>query len=78
MNKVDRINFLLGDALRIERLKKRMSQSDLAETLGISDVTVSYRESGKRKMNIDDFAEHCKALGIDNWIQFMQLTLEGK
>lgn len=76
MLNVDRINYLLGDALRIERLKKRMSQSELASVLGISDVTISYRESGKRKMNIDDFATHCMALGINNWIKFMADTLE--
>lgn len=68
----------LGKALREQRIKKGLSMVEVAETLGVHYSTIQYRESGKRKMNIDDFDLHCKAIGIDNWIKFMNDALEGK
>lgn len=66
----------LGSALRKAREDQFLTQVEVAEELGVHYSTIQYRESGKRKMNIDDLELHCKAIGIEDWITFMTDVLK--
>ena len=43
----------LGENIKRERLKRGMTQSELASILGVSDITVSRYETGQREPNMD-------------------------
>lgn len=50
--------------LKYYRLKKNMSMKDLAEACGVSSMTISNYESGKRKPDMDIINKLAEALGI--------------
>ena len=47
----------IGMKIKQAREEKEMSQAELARLLGKSDTTVTYWESGKRKVTIDDLEQ---------------------
>ncbi len=62
--RVPDFDIILGELLRDEREQKRMTQSQVAEKLGVTKMTISRWESGDRAMTAKRLLEYCKALGI--------------
>ena len=54
----------LGSALRAERKRKGMTQSQIAVKLGVTKVAVHQWETGKRSMYAQSLREYCDALGV--------------
>jgi transcriptional regulator with XRE-family HTH domain len=52
-----------GEALRARRQALRISQEDLAHTLGVAGCLVSYWETGRRAPSLFMLAAWCQALG---------------
>lgn len=61
MRKVDndKYNKIIGNELRIERERKRMSQEDVAKKVGLARGTISAYEVGTRPMNISTLKNIC-------------------
>ena len=55
---------LLGEAIRIQRKKKRWSQERLAEKADLSTVFISRVERGKESPSLDSLVKIARALGI--------------
>lgn len=53
-----------GERIRTARLRKLMSQKELAELIGVSQSALCYYESGKRGLRIDLAIRICKALDV--------------
>jgi transcriptional regulator with XRE-family HTH domain len=51
--------------LKETRIKKRVSQTDLAKALGRSPTYISFLEKGRTAIRIDDYLLICKALQVD-------------
>lgn len=49
-----------GFNLKVERLKRKISQEDLAEILNVSAVYVSNVESGKHNISLINALKFCK------------------
>lgn len=49
-----------GFNLKVERLKRKISQEDLAELLNVSAVYVSNVESGKHNISLINALKFCK------------------
>lgn len=47
------------------RVRKRLTQADVAERLGFPQSYVSKVETGERRMDFVETAAFCKAIGID-------------
>ena len=47
------------------RISKNMTQAEVANKLGKPQSFVSKYESGERRLNVIEFIEICKTLGID-------------
>ena len=62
MNKID---ILIGKELKIARMKRRLSQQQVADTLGVSRQIISFWENGQRSMNVADYIRLAETLGID-------------
>lgn len=62
--KEEDFNTVLGETLRSERERRRMTQAQIADKLGVSKMTVSHWESGDRAMTAKRLLEYCRALGI--------------
>lgn len=56
---------LIGINIKAERLKKNLSQEQLAEMTNISIPTISLIETGKQNTSILNILEIAKALGVD-------------
>ena len=54
---------VVGDRIRMIRLRDRISQRDLGQRLGISHASVSDLERGKSKPDLDNLAVIAEALG---------------
>lgn len=54
----------LGINIKSARLKKSISQENLAETVGISLATMSLIETGKQNTSILNLIDIAKALGV--------------
>lgn len=54
----------LGKRIKEERLKKNLTQEQLAEAVEISSVYVSHIESGSAKPSLKILVDICNALGI--------------
>ena len=54
----------VGETIRIERLKKKLSQQDLAELAGLSTKYVNMIENQKSNPTIVKVVRLCKALNI--------------
>lgn len=55
---------MVGNVLRRERLKQRMTQTDIAGKIGKSKQWVSEFERGNIRLNIDVAVELAKVLGL--------------
>ena len=55
---------LLGSVLREYREAKKLTQSDVADLLHVTKMTVSHWENGKRSMKAEDLKRYCKVLGV--------------
>lgn len=56
---------LIGINIKAERLKKNLSQEQLAEMTNISIHTISLIETGKQNTSILNILEIASALGVD-------------
>lgn len=56
---------LIGINIKAERLKKNLSQEQLAEMTNISIPTISLNETGKQNTSILNILEIASALGVD-------------
>lgn len=54
----------LGDEIRLVRLKKRWTQTELAKKVGMSQSTISAWERGEKEPTYLAFCQVCKKLGI--------------
>ncbi len=58
-------NQKIGAYLAKERKAKKISQTQLAQRLGVSKTAVHYWETGKRTIYADQMIEYCLEIGID-------------
>ena len=65
MTKMVRNNKEFGEAIRIERLKKKMRQVDLARKASVRQALISELENGATKSNIDTVFKVLAALEMD-------------
>jgi len=56
---------MLGDNLRAERTRRRMSVETLADLCGLSEATLRRVECGKRDLTITEATTIALALGVD-------------
>lgn len=55
---------MIKDNIRRIRTEKKISQTKLAEALNVKQVTISYIESGRRKVKADEVKVLAAALGV--------------
>jgi transcriptional regulator with XRE-family HTH domain len=55
---------ILGDAVRTQRKRLKMTQEKLAEKTGLSVIFISLLENGHRTVSVDALLRIAKALGI--------------
>jgi len=55
----------LGKNIRIYRKRLKMTQTDVAKLLGVSQATVSYWENGEKNMSLYELMEVTRILGTD-------------
>ena len=48
--------------IKAERVRKSLTQKDMAKKLGISETSYSLKESGRRSFDINEFRIICKVL----------------
>ena len=58
----DNIYILVGKRVRQLRLKKKLTQEELAERAGISTSFLGHIERGSRRMSLDSFCRIARAL----------------
>ena len=54
----------LGESIRMERLRRRLSQRELGARLGVSHAAISDLENGKTKADLDRLSAIAAALGL--------------
>jgi len=57
--------FKLGQKIRYERVKRKMSQEDLAEKADLNFRSISYIECGKHDVKVLTLEKIAKAFNID-------------
>jgi len=55
---------VIKDNIKRIRKEKKISQAKLAEALNVKQVTISYIESGRRKVRADEIKVLAVALGV--------------
>lgn len=55
---------MFAKRLKEERMNKNLSQEDLAKRVGVSRVIISYWESGKRNMTLENAHKVFRELGV--------------
>jgi transcriptional regulator with XRE-family HTH domain len=60
----DPLDLLIGDRLRTERRRRRISQSALAHALGISPQQVQKYEAGKNRLAASTVIRACRFIGV--------------
>lgn len=55
----------IGELIKNARKKAGLTQAQLAETIGVSRVQVTYYERGREWPNVQRLIQICKALGTD-------------
>lgn len=60
----------VGKALYKAREEADITRADIANRLGVSDVTVFNWENGNNPIDIDDFKEYCDIIDV-NWIDLL-------
>lgn len=58
-------NEAIGAWLMNERIKRGLSQQDIADRLGTTRTAVHYWESGKRTIYAVNMINYCNALNVD-------------
>lgn len=56
---------MIGDRIRESRIKRRMTQEDLAEAIGVKRAIVSKYETGAVVPSVDQIKNIANALGVD-------------
>ena len=56
--------YALGERIYEARKRRKLTQSDLAEMVGISNTYLSHIENGSKNMSMDTFIDICNALGV--------------
>ena len=56
---------LIGERIKIERIKRNLSQEQLGKLLGVSKVSICGYETGNRIPNMDTFIKLIDILDID-------------
>lgn len=59
-----KINESIGNEIRFARLRKRMTQEQLAQKTGLGRSTIAKYESGQIEMSMPVFIELCNAIGV--------------
>lgn len=54
-----------GEAVRVQREQMGLTQKDIAEELGLSEVSISNRENEKIHFRVEELYKAYKSLGID-------------
>ena len=54
-----------GQYIKTARKERKLTQTDVAEALGVSRVYVSYIERGQREVDLADALRICEVLGVD-------------
>lgn len=57
---------LLAKEIKLARMKKKLTQQDLAKLTGLSNATIVNIEKNKRKANMQTILKVCETLGISN------------
>lgn len=58
------VDLTIGEAIHIERFRRRMTVKELADLAGISETTVSAYEHGDVVMSAEKLVRICNVLGI--------------
>ncbi len=61
---IQELDFKIGQRLRIERIKRGMSQGALGEVLGVTFQQIQKYEKGINRVSIAYLVDICRALGI--------------
>lgn len=61
---IDPLDVLIGGRLRVERRRRRISQSALAHALGISAQQVQKYEAGKNRLAASTVIRACRFIGL--------------
>lgn len=64
MNNLDSLSKEFGKRIKIERIKKEVSQEKLAELSGLHRTTLGTIENGKTSPTLDSIAKIAKALNV--------------
>jgi len=57
---------LLAKEIKLARMKKKLTQHDLAKLTGLSNATIVNIEKNKRKANMQTILKVCETLNIPN------------
>lgn len=57
-------NTEISELLKKERLKQNLTQDKLAKLAGVTERTIRYWETGKKKMTLESADKVFKALGV--------------
>lgn len=61
----DELDTLIAGNVRAQRARLKLRQEDLADELGWARQSVTYLETGRRRVSISDAVVLCRALQID-------------
>lgn len=64
--------------LKVQRIRKKLTQSDVGCVLGISASTYAKKESGEIKITMDEFNKLCNFYGIKDTSIFFKLNVDKK
>ena len=70
-SKYNTVTYKVGTKIKLERLKKRLSQEKLAELAGIGSATVSLIERGVQSPTVETVGAIAKALDIELYKLFI-------
>lgn len=62
---MDELERVVRHTIRRVRMEQGLTQAELAERLGTHRTTVSRVETGKRPLELGEFFDWAKALGVD-------------
>lgn len=62
METIIKDRYTLGEALRVAREAKNLTQAQVAEKMGVRQDTVSSLETGRFGPNLDTIIRYCKAV----------------
>jgi transcriptional regulator with XRE-family HTH domain len=74
----DTVEKKIGARIRILRIKRGMTQSGLAGTIGLSFQQVQKYENGTNRISIGTFLRICRVLEIDPGVILAEFIITGK